>query len=208
MDKKYLYHGSVVKDLIVLQPFSKSDNTIKKAVVYLTLNNSLALFYIWNRPYKWVTYEANENEIVVYTEEFPNQLYEFYHGVSGYLYRCDINNQTVVNTHINDVFISEIPVPVLGYDVVEDIYDDIIKREKMGLVQIKRYETLTDEELKSNHTTTIRAIHMQKLLHMVSEQSAFIKEKFPLEWEQALNDEKLNGGPIRYVYENYCWTKK
>jgi len=49
---EYLYHGSFLPNINILQPFSKSHNTIKKAVTYLTQNNVYALFYIWNKPYK------------------------------------------------------------------------------------------------------------------------------------------------------------
>jgi hypothetical protein len=186
MDKREIcYHGSYIKGLRELLPFSKSHNTIKKEVVYLTPNESYALFYIWNRPYKWVTFGADENGIIVFTEWFENQLIEFYKGVSGYIYECDMNNPDIVQTHIKDVLNSEKPVPVINYKEIDDCYAEILKREELGAVKIKRYDTLTQEELAEISNNTINAIKMEKLLTSFPEKANFVKQKFPREWEQA-----------------------
>lgn len=181
----YFFHGSYIRNLKLLQPFSKSHNTIKKPVVYLTKSYLYALFYIWNRPFKWVTFDIDENGIVNFTEQFENQLYEFYHGISGCIYKCDINNPFIYLTHMNNVYNSEKPVPITGCSMVDDVYFEILKGEKDGLIRVKRFDKLKNDELEEISKTTIRAIHMQKLLLSNSEMADFVKEKFPDEWECA-----------------------
>jgi len=183
-NNKLCYHGSHIKGLKELLPFSKSHNTIKKEVVYLTPNDSYALFYIWGRPYKWITFESDDNGIIIFTEWFQNQLIEFYKGVSGCIYECDMNNPNIMQTHIKDVLNSEQPVPILNYQEIEDCYTEILKREEMGMVKIKRYNTLSQEELINIYNKTVKAIKMEKLLTSFPEKADFVMQKFPLAWKE------------------------
>jgi hypothetical protein len=190
-----LFHGSYIKGLTELYPFSKSHNTIKKPVVYLTPNNSYALLYIWNRSYKWVTFNVDNDGIVVFKEGFDNQLFEFYSGVSGCIYECNGNNPDIYESHINSVCNSEKPISVIGCQIIDDVYIEILRREGNGEIRVLRYNTLSNEEKQKISIDTIRAIHMQKLLTSSEKKSddikaeiTFIKEKFPLEWKIACNN--------------------
>ena len=189
----FLYHGSYTKGLTQLRPFSKSHNTIKKSVVYLTPNSTYALLYIWNRPYKWVTFDVDDDGILVFKEVFEHQLFEFYNGISGYIYECYANNPDICKTHINCVYNSEKTIPITGYQTIENVYNEILNREKQGEIRISRYSTLSNEEKQKISTDTVRAIHMQKLLATSDESDVekqlinFVKDKFPNEWEIAGN---------------------
>ncbi len=184
------YHGTQRQSLAVLNPFFSTQNTIKKSVIYLTPNPELALFYIWNRPYKWVTFEENENGRVVYTEWYENQLYEFYNRVSGSVYECDGDNPDIYLTHVKGVYNSEKPITPVKERMIPNVYESILEAEKKGSVVIKKYATLSTEEKETIEENTIRAIHMQKVLlpegeNRNAEYTEFVKQKFPVAWEKA-----------------------
>lgn len=184
------YHGTQKQSIDVLNPFFSTQNTIKKSVIYLTPNPELALFYIWNRSYKWVTFEENEDGKVVYTEWYENQLYEFYNQVSGSVYECDGNNPDIYLTHVKGVYNSEKPITPVRERVIPNVYESILEEEKKGSVVMKKYAALSPEEREKIEENTIRAIHMQKLLipneeNRNGELVEFVKQKFPVAWEKA-----------------------
>lgn len=187
------FHGSYIKGLTQLRPLSKSHNTIKKPVVYLTPIHAYALLYIWNRPYKWVTFNVDHDGIVVFNEVFEHQLFEFYNGLSGCIYECDAKNPNICKTHINRVYNSEKPVQITGYQTIENVYNEIRNRENQGEIRVLRYGKLSNKEKQKISTDTVRAIHMQKLLAPSEESDDkmqlihFVKEKFHCEWEIACN---------------------
>ncbi len=84
-----LYHGTQIRSIKQLEPFATRGNAISKPVICFTPNPCIALLYIWNRSYKWVTFSENENGKVVFREHYENMLYDFYFKVSGSIYECD-----------------------------------------------------------------------------------------------------------------------
>lgn len=69
-----LYHGTQIQNIKKLEPVATRDNAITKPVICFTPNSCIALFYIWNRSYKWVTFSEKENGKVVFTEHYKNRL--------------------------------------------------------------------------------------------------------------------------------------
>ena len=180
-----------------LKPFSKSHNTIKKPVVYLTPNETLALFYIWDRAYKFVTFEEDGRGVVVYTEWYENQFEDLTGGLHGSVYECR-NAPTFYATHIAGVYNSDVPVPVAKETVIDDVPGEICKRIADGRVVIRRYSSLTETEKEEIQRTMVRAIHMERLLNAeptehTAAKSAFIKEHFPDSWSIAekMSDEEI-----------------
>jgi len=185
-----LYHGTQIQNIETLNPFATHGNAISKPVICFTPNPHIALFYIWNRPYKWVTFNENETGKVIFTEHYENMLYDFYNNVSGSIYECDGNNSNITPTHMNGVYISQSPVMVEKETVIPNVYDEILKHESLGNVVIRRYNLISDEEKMQISKTTVRAIHMQKLLFPTdydpkTEQTNFARSHFPKEWETA-----------------------
>ena len=107
-----LYHGTQVQNIKQLNPFATRGNAISKPVICFTPNCCIALLYIWNRSYKWITFSENENGKVVFTEHYENMLYDFYNKVSGSIYECDGDNPSIIPTHMKGIYTSEVPVPV------------------------------------------------------------------------------------------------
>ena len=185
-----LYHGSYTQDIDKLKPVSTRTNAISKAVVCLTSNPYIALFYIWSRPYKWVAFDEDENGKVVFTEQYDGMLFDFYNNISGSIYECDGNNPQITQTHMKGVYTSEYPINIAKENVIPNVYEEIIKHEEAGNIIIRRYSHLSTEEKNGISKTTVRAIHMQKLLSpsnctAKSELIDFVKSHFPNEWEIA-----------------------
>jgi len=127
------YHGSSIMGLKELKPNFDTLNTVKSNVVYYTKDKTLALFYIWNRPYKYATFHINNEGIIEYTENFPNQLYEFYNGVSGCIYVCNNKDNIITKSHVKDVYISSKPIELTKTIFVDNVYNEIKKsRVKSG----------------------------------------------------------------------------
>ena len=204
--RKVFYHGSSVRGIKTLKPFSKSHNTIKKSVIYLTQNETLALFYIWNRPYKFVTFEEDERHVVVYTEFYENQFEELLKGLSGSIYECS-DDPCISGTHIDAVYNSEAPLTVRKETVFNDVFEEIKNRITDGRVILRTYHTLNAEEKEKISDDMVRAIHLQHLLKSGTSEyeiaySAFVKEHFPKSWSIA---EKMSDKEIKSMID--AWKK-
>ena len=185
-----LYHGTQVQNIEQLKPFATRGNAISKSVICFTQNYCIALLYIWNRSYKWVSFSENENGKLVFTEHYENMLYDFYNKVSGSIYECDGNNTDITPTHMKGVYTSEVPIPVEKETKINNVYDEILKQEALGNIIIRRYDQLSVEDKKEIFKMTVRAIHMQKLLipsdyAPKQEQACFVQMHFPQAWETA-----------------------
>ena len=185
-----LYHGTHVQNIKILKPFATRGNAISKPVICFTPNFCMALLYIWNRSYKWVTFNENRDGRIVFTEHYDNMLYDFYNQVSGSIYECDGNNADIQPTHMKGVFVSEKTIGVEKEIIVPSVYDEVIKQESLGNVVVRIYNQLPSEEKNEISKTTVRAIHMQKLLTPSDfapkkELAAFVRSHFSTEWETA-----------------------
>ena len=204
---KVFYHGSAVKSIRTLMPFSKSHNTIKKPVIYLTPNETLALFYIWNRPYKFVTFNENDSGAVVYTEWYENQFSDLLRGISGSVYECN-DDPCIYETHIAGVYNSDVPINICKETVIGNVFEEIQKRIADGRVILRTYGSLTMEEKeKIVKSDMVRAIHMQRLLKPDKTETdiaytTFIRRHFPLSWSIA---EKMSEDEIKAM--NDKWRK-
>ena len=103
-------HGTVVGGLHTLEPFASPHSNLKYPCVYLSTNKALASIYIWNKAYKWMTFEIREDGIPIYNESFKDCLKQFYEGVKGYIYTCDAEFETDENTKIRHAVISKIEI--------------------------------------------------------------------------------------------------
>lgn len=173
------YHGTMVGDLTTLKPFASPFSNLKQACVYLSTNKQLAAVYIWNRPFKWMTFEIGEDGVPIYTESFPNSLKEFYDGVKGYIYTCEGDYTTNNATGIRCAAISQTSVPIIGCEVIENAYAQFLEYEKEGSIIINRFETLTQTQHDSNKRMVLSTIKRLNLLESTHPMSSFVEEKFP-----------------------------
>ena len=87
-----LYHASNIGNLTEIKPLSKL-HASGETVAYFTPIRAYALFYLRDMEINHVTCSVNKDDVVVYHEQFSNQLKTLYQGRSGYLYICE--NKTI-----------------------------------------------------------------------------------------------------------------
>lgn len=132
----------------------------------------------------WLTYHFNDNNVLVYTESFPNQLEEFYSDVRGYIYTCDIKDEGDDDTGIKSAISIERKVMINRCDIAEDAYKKILEHEKNSEIIIRRYHELTEKEHVSNVKMIAGAITRLGLHSGNHPLSAFVMDKFPNIWDE------------------------
>ncbi|MFR1519299.1 MAG: hypothetical protein ACLSVG_11130 [Clostridia bacterium] len=182
-----IFYHATNKKLDELLPLSKKHSGDGR-VCYFTPNRAYALFYIRDMEINHVTCGVGDNGIPVYYEQFPQQLKIMYSGRSGYIYTL-INNGEIVNGHTNGVWFSTQPIKVASVSFVKDVYDEIIKAESVGEVQIIRYEDLSEEKKLQITEMICISILKHKYLSNDCAKSRFMKENFPEAWNMAKEKE-------------------
>ncbi len=180
------YHGTVMGNIHFLKPFASPSSNLKYPCIYLSTNKALSSIYIWNKPYKWITFEIREDGAPVYNESFKNGLFEFYSGVKGYIYTCESDFEIDEKTTIKYAVVSKKPVPIKEVDIVDNAYDRILQYEKQGWLIINHFEDLSDERMMKDRNMVLGAIKRLELFKGEHPLSGFVKEKFPSFWEEAL----------------------
>ncbi len=191
--KPRFYHGSSIPGIQTLEPRSRRHSaTLYKSdsegLVYLTTNIPYALVYIWDSEKtgssaKWVTCGIRDG-VTFYEEQFPNQLRAFYQGVSGYLYVVEDTEPTPV-TDRECMYVSQKPLHVSQMIPIRDIYDELLRHEREGSIQIRRF---TEQPQKMQEKLTNRIvmyIQQKQLLHADSEEAYFIQKYFTEAWSLA-----------------------
>lgn len=184
---KYLYHGSHIGDINVLNPVSKlhGDN---KNVVYLTDNPIYAMLYIWDpihnlKKGKHIT-AWTKNGIVYYEEQFPNQLKSFYDGVKGYLYRIRLTNDCVKLG--NGIYYVENPTEIMSFEEIENVYSAFCEYMQNGEMKVIPFELMTDERRKDiNNIITQRIIRDKLVEKNDCDDARFFQKYFPDSWQNA-----------------------
>lgn len=146
-----LYHGTILKDLKEIKANAHS-HTSNKNVAYFTEDRAYALICCRKRDENFVTMGLREGK-QHYFERFPNQLEVLYKGKTGFLYKLN-NNKNLLHTTMH-TWESEADVEVNQCEVIEDLYQEILKEEAQGNVIIHRYAEIDPVEQKM-HANYIR----------------------------------------------------
>ncbi|MBR3841537.1 MAG: hypothetical protein IKM20_10405 [Erysipelotrichales bacterium] len=137
-----LYHGSIMKDLKVIQANANS-HTFKKKVAYFTEDRVYALVCCRSREENFVTMGLRNGK-QHYFERFPNQLEVLYKNKKGYLYILNDCRNLVNST--SHTWESDSDVVPDICEEIDDVYEEILKEEKLGNVVIHRYDEIDMEE--------------------------------------------------------------
>ncbi len=149
--KNQFYHGSIIKDLNVILANAKSHVDGNK-VAYFTTDRVYALVCCRSREENFVTMGLRDG-IQHYYERFPDQLKIMYDGKEGFLY-CPKHDARLINTG-GHTWESNNDVPVVLYEHILNVYDEILKEEAKGNIIIHRYREIDSEEQKL-HANYIR----------------------------------------------------
>ncbi len=182
---KNLYHGSITEGIRSLQPLSPLRGEKERKVVYLSGSRAYSLFYIWDGKHnkssqKYVTC-ALRNGIVHYEEQFEGQLKTFYQGVSGWMYRLEMDDSFQPVTNREDMWYSPNTAHVLEAELIPDVYEEIMSCVKKGLIQI----STISEEKKKLLDKHIVAMLREKQLPADCAEAQFYATYFPSLWEQS-----------------------
>ena len=140
-----LYHGTTIGGLQLIKANSKS-HTSEKMVAYFTADRCYALVCCRDKSENFVTMGLNQDGKQHYYERFPNQLKILYCGKQGYIYSAEAA-RGLKNTK-GHTWESETDVPICQCDVVDDVYSEILREEKMGTIVIHRYSEIDPAEQK------------------------------------------------------------
>ena len=177
---RVFYHASNIEGLKELLPLSTLHNSGEK-VCYITPVREYALFYLRDMVVNHVTCGVSKDGIVIYDEQFPNQLEKIYRGRSGYLYECS-DDDRVSEGHAKGVWVLRRPVSISGVERVEDVYTEIICAERAGRVRVNRYETLSDARKTEIDEMMKDYIADSGFLTEDSPKARFFAENFPRAW--------------------------
>jgi hypothetical protein len=181
------YHASNIGGLTELLPQSKMHGDTL-TVCYFTPNRAYALFYLRDMEINHVTCSVDDNGVVVYHEQFPNQLAAIYGNRCGYIYICDDHNK-IKQGHTGGVWVATEPVKILRKEFINDVYNKIIKAEQSGEIRVNRYEDLSDEKKAKISEMMKQSILKNGLLYKDTKKSQFFKPYFSSSWKAAEESE-------------------
>ncbi|MBD5467463.1 MAG: hypothetical protein HDR21_04830 [Lachnospiraceae bacterium] len=145
-----LYHGTIIGGLSIIKANAKS-HTSGKTVAYFTEDRCYALVCCRSRNENFVTMGLGKDGKQHYFERFPDQLKILYGGKRGYIYVIETTDG-LINTK-GYTWESETDIPVHQYEIVDNVYAEILKAEQTGDIVIHRYSEIDPMEQKqhANH---------------------------------------------------------
>jgi len=195
--KAYLFHGSSVSGIETLHATSKLHGTEEDKVLYLTENPVYALFYIWDaehnkRTGKYVTCFI-KNGKVYYEEQFPDQLKTFYKGVSGYLY-CVVQTEEFSPVKgWEEMWSVGKDTKVAEVRFIPDVYEELMKYEKEGKLEVISYEKVAPERIKDLYEYMVRKLVNNGIIKQPNcEEAVFYRTYFETVWRMALERAETN----------------
>lgn len=192
---EYLFHDSFVPGIRQIHASSVLHGTEDTRVVYLTGSRAYALFYIWDaghniRPNKHVTAWI-KNGTVYYEEQFPQQLTSFYKGVSGYVYYVKHDESFCPVEEHESMWYGRKDADVAKVDYIADVYDEICRYEKSGIIKIIRYSDVPLSRLNDLYSYVSERILSRNLLHTPEAKDAlFYQTYFKKAWEAAVEKDR------------------
>lgn len=153
------YHASQIGNIKILQPKISNHNI---PLIYFSTKRENVLVYLSNaiekycketgfvhdsKWHKWASYGFEPDGILRLDEYYPNAIEETYKGVSGYIYYADVICENNDSIRISNAVTTSKPVPISGFEYIEDAYSEILKAAEAGLIKIRRYENMSEKML-------------------------------------------------------------
>ena len=170
-------------------PLSK-DKWSDENVCYVTPIKAYALFFLRNKEINHVTCEVSSKGKVIYNEQFPNQLKKAYQGRKGYLYTC-ANDGSIAEAHAPGIWSTTKSVFIASFEYIGDVYAEILNAEKLDIVKIIRYETLSDKEKQKISYFVKKFIIEGGLLASDTAKARYYAENYPQPWKEAKESEMM-----------------
>jgi len=182
-----IYHGSGVGGIKVL----KSQKSMHdKEYIYFSTDIVVASLYTVHplpRPYYYFPYgfDNGREGKCRYGEYYPDALKEVYGGKRGFIYECDADGEKLENpTNIFCARLSSVPVKVDRCIEIEDMYEWLLEREGEGKFVLKRFETLSEEDLLNWCRLLAKGMIDDGITPATDNPYIrFVKDKMPKAWE-------------------------
>jgi len=154
------YHASNIKDLKGLKPHVSMHG---KSLVYFSDKKENVLVYLsnavekyikekYNRPLKqykkWAAYGFNKDGVIRLEEYYPNAIEETFKGVGGYIYCVEKLTLPDSIKEIKNVVAIDDEVEVSSIIEIKDAYEEILKAEQEGKLEILKFENLTEKQIE------------------------------------------------------------
>ena len=181
-----LYHASPAAGLTVLEPRMTAFFGKPKQVCLTALKPMALLYGIKHFEY---TYGYTRDGSLYYEEYFPGALEELYRGKSASLYRCAWR-EGMEKTQIPNEYVSAVPVPVEEEILIPDVYEALLKEERLGTIRIVRWAEVSEEARDWVRRTGMREILEAGLLGQDSPRARYMREKYPESWAMAQEEDE------------------
>ncbi len=190
--KTTYYHGSKTSGIKTLYPNLSIHG---EKYVYLTTKREVALIYTVNaieafyqknnleKPDKfhpWYSYGFNKGLLQI-DEYYKHAFEDTYKGKSGYLYKCSEPTNGISNkTNIFCAVTTKEDIEIQDEIYIDDIYIELLKLESKGLIEIRRYEDWTEEQISEIEKSIKGTINHFDLYNKPEDHyTIFLKSKFP-----------------------------
>ena len=174
-----LFHGSDNGTIDELKPMLSNHG---KEYVYLTDNYVLAILYAHNplkRPGGFFTYKFKNGKLW-YDEYFENQTKVMYKGKKGFIYHFEDDNTLQRIEKMPWVYISEQNIKPSNVEQIDDIYEELLRQEKLGNLVINRHENMSEEEKAKYRKIVENDIQVKELKkYLDCDYAKFLHEHFP-----------------------------
>lgn len=187
-----LYHVSCTEGLKWLTPHV---STHGRAYVYATKNPDFALLF-GSEKYMGDfdgAYGIYEDGTPYFYEAYKGALKRAYKGEKCFVYEVDPTNFETGKTSFSGEVVSEKPAKIIGYTVVEDVYEKLLELERQGKFKIVRFSKETEDMMQKHIADRIIRWHI--LDGATSYQYKFCKEHFASLIEQLEKQYKKNEHP-------------
>lgn len=144
----YVYHGSRVPNLKVI---SKHKSTHMKEWVYACHSKAIATIFL-SKQGNDLFYSLSgdgKNYPVILVERKPDMFKKIF-NCSGYIYKLDASNFKENETGWSAELVSESDEKVLTSEYIENVYEELIKLDKEGLIKLYLYPNRPDYVPKDN----------------------------------------------------------
>ena len=157
---KYVYHGSSIPNLKIIKT---NESTHMKKWVYACVSKAISTIFL--SPLGNDLYYSLSGDGINYPVELverkPGMFKEIF-NYSGYIYKLDAFNFKSGQTNWSAELVSDKDEEVLETIYVENIYEELIKLDKEGLIKLYLYPEKPDRIPHDNSDLIPKVIKWQK----------------------------------------------
>ena len=134
---KYVYHGSSIPNLKIIKT---NESTHMKKWVYACVSKTISTIFL--SPIGNDLYYSLSGDGIDYPVELverKSNMFKKIFNCSGYIYKLDASNFKSGQTGWSAEVVSEKDEEVLEVEYIENVYDELIKLNKEGLIRLYLY---------------------------------------------------------------------